>query len=263
MREFITAVSANSEESVSCEGVADEIKSHTNSAGEKRTLNAKKDSELESTQVEQISTIESIVEESPLEKIWNGQGASFGKEQKVLVCDDEPDILDLLQEIVGLLGVTVIAANNAVEALKLLESESVDVIISDLKMPMMDGIEFIEEVRKTNLNVPVIFCSAFADRRELIKFMDLGAYGFIDKPFESERVEWMVRSALALKIMRDGVVKLSKLNFNAYINMVKILTIVEGDNINTKDLKALQIKLGEKLGDISSITNSLLKMRKH
>jgi two-component system nitrogen regulation response regulator NtrX len=124
-------------------------------------------------------------------------------------------------------------------------------------MPNMSGIDFIQELKKSQPNIPVIFCSAFAGRDEMVQFIDLGAYGFIDKPFEEDKLTLMITNAIKIKKLRDGIIKLSGLNFNAFIGMTNALQQMESNQLDAA--KISKEKLQKKLNEISELTNALMK----
>lgn len=180
--------------------------------------------------------------------------------QNVLICDDEEEIVDLLKSIVEDLGVTVYTAPNGAEGLEVFSKNKIHSIITDLKMPKMNGIEFIREVRKVNKDIPTIFCSGFAERSDLAEFINLNTFGFIDKPFENHKILSLVKNSLVLNTLKQGIYDLSQLNFNTYLLMSKILRSIE-----TNDLEAinpLKLKLESKMSEVSSCANHILKINK-
>ncbi len=115
----------------------------------------------------------------------------------LLVVDDEPDILDLLDETFRDAGYRVITAPDGKKALSLLDEETPDIIISDNRMPVMSGIEFFEAVRKRNLEAVRILMTGFADMKIAIEAINRGwVYKFITKPFKMEEILVAVKRAL-------------------------------------------------------------------
>jgi CheY-like chemotaxis protein len=106
--------------------------------------------------------------------------------KKVLVVDDEPDIRDILTFEFELYDVIVTQACEAEEALKLIETQDFDLIVSDIRMPGGDGLTLIKGLKQgPKAHVPLIFVSGFADL-SLSEAYDLGAEGVFQKPFEFE-----------------------------------------------------------------------------
>jgi CheY-like chemotaxis protein len=101
---------------------------------------------------------------------------------KVLVVDDEPMIREILVERLGMHGPEIVEAGNGVEGLALLASDtSINVVVSDIKMPVMDGISFIREARARGHQQPFIFFTAYASREMLDEVVRYGVHDFIDK----------------------------------------------------------------------------------
>src|SRR3990167_8017282 len=82
----------------------------------------------------------------------------------ILVVDDEPFVLESLALLLDSFGYNVSAYGNPREALNKLQSHKVDVVLTDIKMPEMSGIELLEEIRKFNTDVPVILMTAYAEQ---------------------------------------------------------------------------------------------------
>ncbi len=104
---------------------------------------------------------------------------------KVLVVDDDKIIRLYLKDLISKkFGCTVIEAGNGIEALKMVNGEHPDVILLDIGMPLMDGMEFLESLRKENNfeKVPVIIITAHSDKSTVNKFMELGIKDYILKP---------------------------------------------------------------------------------
>ena len=114
----------------------------------------------------------------------------------VLVVDDDPDILEALSEILEAEGFEVRRARNGREALERLEPEPPHLVLLDLMMPVMDGWEFAQQLKKRAYaaRVPLIVLSA--DRNVGSKASDIGAVGHLAKPFELAELLDMVRRTL-------------------------------------------------------------------
>lgn len=96
------------------------------------------------------------------------------KNIKVLVTDDEDDFRLLMSFWLQSKGYQVIAASNGQEAIKLIQSESPDIVFMDLNMPVMDGAETIKKVREFNKDIPIILISAYLDD---VKVKDATSHG--------------------------------------------------------------------------------------
>jgi CheY-like chemotaxis protein len=113
-----------------------------------------------------------------------------------LVVDDDPDILEALSEILESEGFGIQQARNGLEALELVAKLQPNLILLDLMMPVMDGWEFAERMRGRSdwAQIPVIVLSA--DRNIGTKARELGALGYLAKPFELNELLTMVQASL-------------------------------------------------------------------
>lgn len=109
---------------------------------------------------------------------------------KILVVEDSVEMLSNISSLLSLNGFTVISAKNGFEGLTAAKNGYPDVIISDIMMPVMDGIEMLSAIRENELlqTTPVIFLTAKADRRDLREGMVKGADDYITKPFKSSEL---------------------------------------------------------------------------
>ena len=109
--------------------------------------------------------------------------------RRVLLVDDEEDIVEVIQDRLEAYGFTVITAGTGVEALKKLSVEKFDGIFLDVKMPEMGGIEALEEIRKTDKQIPVIIITASSTRDAAIEAIAKGANEYVLKPFAWEELK--------------------------------------------------------------------------
>ena len=106
--------------------------------------------------------------------------------EKILIIDDEADILLILENILTEEGYYVMCASGGDEALELFKSESVDLVITDMSMPKMDGLSVMRRLKKMDEDIEVIILTAFADLENVIQaFRDKGAYDYLTKPLEN------------------------------------------------------------------------------
>ena len=108
--------------------------------------------------------------------------------KRILVVDDEESIRLTLSALLGHRGYHVIAENSAAKALEVLETEEVDVILADVRMPDMDGIELTRRIVAQEMPVTIIVMSAYGSVETAIKAMKAGAYDYITKPFKTDEV---------------------------------------------------------------------------
>lgn len=126
-------------------------------------------------------------------------GATMSRDQIVLIVDDEPDIRDSLQMLLeaGLESIQVAVADGGQAALDILQRRPVDLIITDYKMPGMNGLEFLGRAQKIAPKTPRILVTAFPDLEIAIRAInEAGIENFFTKPFEPDQVLGVVRSLL-------------------------------------------------------------------
>jgi DNA-binding NtrC family response regulator len=125
-------------------------------------------------------------------------GSSAGSEQKtVLVVDDDQISLQIYSTALVNAGYRVIAFDNAASALSALRAGArVDAVVTDYRMPGMNGLEFLEVLRRERPAVPVIMLTACSDIDVCIKAFSLGLFEFINKPFHEAGLLRVIRNAL-------------------------------------------------------------------
>ncbi len=115
---------------------------------------------------------------------------------RVLVVDDEKFIRDILADFLGLEGYFVRTASDGVSALDVLHASRFDVVISDLKMPRMGGIELLEAIPRISPNTLTIIMTGFGTVETAIEAMKRGAYDYVLKPFKMDEVIHIVRRGI-------------------------------------------------------------------
>ena len=119
------------------------------------------------------------------------------KKVKLLIVDDEAIIRDALSDWLKDIGYQVFTAENGHEALEVIERERPSIMIADLVMPGMDGIELMKRAKAQQPNIEVIIITAYASIPTAITAMKEGAYDYIEKPFCPERAELLVKKLAA------------------------------------------------------------------
>lgn len=131
----------------------------------------------------------------------------------VLVVEDDQDMREFIEEILAEQGYIVTTVANGKEALARLEEVAFPVIVSDLKMPVMDGITLLEEIGARDIFKPfVILITAFGDIDDAITLINRGAYDYIIKPFKMEQLLISVRKAAAELAMRRKIETLEQIS---------------------------------------------------
>ncbi|CCH48170.1 sensor histidine kinase [Pseudodesulfovibrio piezophilus] len=116
--------------------------------------------------------------------------------EKVLLVDDEEGIRTVLSVAIADAGYTVVTAENGTEALSILSREPIQLIVTDIKMPGMDGLELLQKIKKLNHEAEVIMITGHGDMHSAIESLRLGAGDFITKPLHEAALEISLERAL-------------------------------------------------------------------
>ncbi len=123
----------------------------------------------------------------------------------ILIVDDEKHYPMILAEVLQEEGYACFTAASGMEALDIFENEFVDLVLTDVKMPGMDGIELLSRIKEISPDAPVIVMTAYGSVEKAVKAMQEGAYTFITKPFENETLLTHISKALAIhKIVQEN-----------------------------------------------------------
>ncbi|WP_460151971.1 sigma-54-dependent transcriptional regulator [Pseudomonas sp. S2_B07] len=123
----------------------------------------------------------------------------------VLVVDDEPKLCDLLASALSQSGIQVFTASNGLHALKVLECDDIDLVISDWRMPGMDGPQLLAEIKTRYPHLPVIVMTAYSTVKNAVQSMRNGAFDYIAKPFDIDELDITVNKALQFRdILKDN-----------------------------------------------------------
>ena len=116
-----------------------------------------------------------------------------------MIVDDEQGIRDLLSFELGSKGYEVVTAQEGSEALERFKKEKFDLVITDLKMPGMDGIALLEALKKIDPQIKVVLITGFGTIETVVAAIKKGAYDFIRKPFELKEIFSLVEKVLSKK----------------------------------------------------------------
>ena len=104
--------------------------------------------------------------------------------KKILVVDDEPAIRELLSSFLEIMDYEVESALNGKDAIEIIEKNNFSIIISDVKMPDINGIDLLKKVKEFNKKIEVILITGFPNNEDREQALKLGAYAYIPKPFK-------------------------------------------------------------------------------
>lgn len=182
--------------------------------------------------------------------------------ETVLVVDDEKNYTLILKTVLEEENFETLTANSGKNALEILEKCDIDLVLADLKMPAMDGIELLDNIKKKNPDIPVIMMTAHGSVDKAVEAMQKGAYTFILKPFENERMVLHINKAIAMyhvvkenRRLRDeiesqyrfgNIIGKSKLMQDVYKVIQKVAptnatVLIEGESGTGKELVAKSI----------------------
>lgn len=130
------------------------------------------------------------------------------KQINVLVVDDDRDVLSTLSEILSELRLNPVTAADGAEAIEKIKTRKIDMIITDLMMPNVDGLELIQKTRQLNVNIPIAVISGHGEVKNVVNALSRGAYNFITKPFTIKEIENVVKRGLRLREFSLGTHRL-------------------------------------------------------
>ncbi len=118
--------------------------------------------------------------------------------ETVLIVDDEKNYPLILSAILEEEGFETFTANSGREALEILANADIDLVLTDMKMPSMDGIELLEKIKAKDEELPVIMMTAYGTVNKAVEAMQKGAYSYILKPFDNDRLILYVNKAISM-----------------------------------------------------------------
>jgi DNA-binding NtrC family response regulator len=130
--------------------------------------------------------------------------------EKILVIDDEKSILDLLSVVFEKEGYVVETSLSATRAVELIGNEDFDMIISDIKMPKMSGMELLRYVKEKRPDIPIVMITAYGTIKQAVEALKAGAMDYIVKPFDVEELKIIVAQGLEKKRLKEENIFLKK-----------------------------------------------------
>src|SRR5580765_4534573 len=144
--------------------------------------------------------------------------------KKILVVDDEPSMRELLSIMLHKEGYEVLAAESRAKAAAVLAKASVDMVITDVKLPDGDGIEILRHVKAASPETAVIVMTAFGSTSTAVAALKLGAHDYLTKPFDVEELKIVVRGALEKRQLEEENLLL-KAEFRAMHGLDRIIGV--------------------------------------
>ena len=123
----------------------------------------------------------------------------------LLIVDDEPDVRELILDDLQPFEVRLLTAANGEEAWKILQSETVDAVLSDIRMPVLDGLSLVERMRQFGSITPVLFLTAYSEKEYLTAAMRLCVTDFLTKPYDYDVLVRQVSYVLELGVRLRGI----------------------------------------------------------
>jgi len=182
--------------------------------------------------------------------------------ETVLIVDDEKNYPLILSAVLEEEGFETLTANSGHEALDVLKHSDVDLVLTDMKMPVMDGIELLENIKTQDPELPVLMMTAHGTVEKAVEAMQKGAYSYVLKPFDNERLVLYVNKAVAMfRVVKENrrlrsavesqysfgnIIGKSKVMQNVFetirkVAPVAITVLIEGESGTGKELVAKSI----------------------
>ena len=137
----------------------------------------------------------------------------------VLIVEDENLLLNSLRKALSKEGYQVITATSGEEALDSFKANSTDVVLLDVRLPGMDGIQVLQRIKSLDVGVPVVIMTAFSGIKGAVEAIKLGAYDYIAKPFDIEELKFVLARASPLEGrggMNQTVPRKRRIQFREY-----------------------------------------------
>jgi two-component system response regulator PilR (NtrC family) len=130
---------------------------------------------------------------------------------RVLVVDDEPSMREMLSYVLEREGYDVVLAEGGGAAVKILNTQGIDLLISDIRMPDMSGVAVLEAAKRIDPDIAGIMITAYASTATAVEALRLGASDYLSKPFDVDELKLVVRNALERRHLREENVRLKRL----------------------------------------------------
>ncbi|MDO5577603.1 MAG: response regulator, partial [Fibrobacter sp.] len=129
----------------------------------------------------------------------------------ILIVDDEAAICKILEQYLKKRGYTISSVQSVEQAFEIIDKERIDLVVTDIKMPGLSGVDLLKMVKKKNPTIPVLMTTGFPTLDTAIEALKLGAYDYLTKPFRLEEIGEKIRRAIISKQMEEESLLFSKL----------------------------------------------------
>jgi two-component system alkaline phosphatase synthesis response regulator PhoP len=166
--------------------------------------------------------------------------------KRILLVEDEPSLLDLVKLNLELDGNKVVGVKDGIEAIKRFKDEQFDLVVLDIMIPGIDGLNVCENIRLKNTEVPILFLSAKNSAEDRIAGLKKGADDYLTKPFNLEELQLRVQNLLARKGNSAATVSHSIKDFtfgNNYVNFETYEARTQNGKLTLTKKEALLLKL--------------------
>ncbi|MGA7722095.1 MAG: sigma-54 dependent transcriptional regulator [Ignavibacteriaceae bacterium] len=167
--------------------------------------------------------------------------------KKILIIDDDELMRETLISYLSNENYAVLIAENGNLGFEIIKKEKPDIVISDIRMPQLNGLELLKIIKESSFNIPVLLMTAYDDLESTIKAMQLGAYDYLEKPIEKEKFNFIIKRALETKDLSD---RLEIVDLERY-NKLDNYNVLVGKSPSMRDIV-------KKIGRISSNRMTIL-----
>ena len=149
---------------------------------------------------------------------------------RVLVIDDEPPIRRFLRTSLSAQGYAILEAEDGESGLAMLSRNAIDIVVLDLGLPGIDGLEVLKRLREGGSSIPVIVLSSRDDEKGKVAALDLGADDYVTKPFGMEELLARIRAAMRHRLQQEGEKPLFK-SGDLTVDLVRRIVTVRGQEV--------------------------------
>jgi DNA-binding NtrC family response regulator len=181
------------------------------------------------------------------------------KEFKILIADNDKLIRDVIKSLLSKEGYVVALANDGFDALRILKTEDVGLVLTALKMSGVNGIEILKYALRVNPDIAVVILTTFGDLEATLQAVKEGAYDYLTKPFKVEEIAFLVEKAYKRSILINENRELLRNLRDTYQDMEVIKTAAESNN---PDITLGMIERMERLRTMNVLTTQEVEILK-